>query len=264
YGLTTTESAAAFAIFGNQGVYHKPTTYYKIERPNGEIVLQYDDTGEQVIGRDSATIMNHLLQEVVYGSEGTGHSIAGYSSMKAYAKTGTSSESNDLWMVAGTPYYIGSVWYGFDLQSKVNSGGAAKIWREVMRDVHKDLEKKEFEDSEDVVKKGIGYYKKNGRMDNPIYQSDASSEESSVVSSEVITDTSSVASSDTPSEQTPSAPSDSTSEEPTTPSDSSSATSSSDPDESAASSKPAESSKPTESSDSSSSVTSSTESETTQ
>lgn len=264
YGLTTTESAAAFAIFGNQGVYHKPTTYYKIERPNGEIVLQYDDTGEQVIGRDSATIMNHLLQEVVYGSEGTGHSIAGYSSMKAYAKTGTSSESNDLWMVAGTPYYIGSVWYGFDLQSKVNSGGAAKIWREVMRDVHKDLEKKEFEDSEDVVKKGIGYYKKNGRMDNPIYQSDASSEESSVVSSEVKTDTSSVASSDTPSEQTPSAPSDSTSEEPTTPSDSSSATSSSDPDESAASSKPAESSKPTESSDSSSSVTSSTESETTQ
>lgn len=264
YGLTTTESAAAFAIFGNQGVYHKPTTYYKIERPNGEIVLQYDDTGEQVIGRDSATIMNHLLQEVVYGSEGTGHSIAGYSSMKAYAKTGTSSESNDLWMVAGTPYYIGSVWYGFDLQSKVNSGGAAKIWREVMRDVHKNLEKKDFEDSENVVKKGIGYYKKNGRMDNPIYQSNSSSEASSVVSSEVIADTSSAVSSNTSSGQTPSAPSDSTSEEPTTPSDSSSATSSSDPDESAASSKPAESSKPTESSDSSSSVTSSTESETTQ
>ena len=266
YGLTTTESAAAFAIFGNQGVYHKPTTYYKIERPNGEIVLQYDDTGEQVIGRDSATIMNHLLQEVVYGSEGTGHSIAGYSSMKAYAKTGTSSESNDLWMVAGTPYYIGSVWYGFDLQSKVNSGGAAKIWREVMRDVHKDLEKKEFEDSEDVVKKGIGYYKKNGRIDNPIYQSDSSSESSSVVSSEVITDTSSVVSSetssavssDTSSEQTPSAPTESTTAEPTTPADSSNVISSSEPDESAASSKP------TEPLDSLSSLTSSTVSETTQ
>ena len=266
YGLTSTESAAAFAIFGNQGVYHKPTTYYKIERPNGEIVLQYDDTGEQVIGRDSATIMNHLLQEVVYGSEGTGHSIAGYSSMKAYAKTGTSSESNDLWMVAGTPYYIGSVWYGFDLQSKVNSGGAAKIWREVMRDVHKDLEKKEFEDSEDVVKKGIGYYKKNGRIDNPIYQSDSSSESSSVVSSEVITDTSSVVSSetssavssDTSSEQTPSAPTESTTAEPTTPADSSNVISSSEPDESAASSKP------TEPLDSLSSLTSSTVSETTQ
>ncbi|MEE1160791.1 MAG: transglycosylase domain-containing protein, partial [Acutalibacteraceae bacterium] len=29
YGLTTTESAAAYAIFGNGGVYHKSTTYYK-------------------------------------------------------------------------------------------------------------------------------------------------------------------------------------------------------------------------------------------
>ena len=185
YGLTTTESAAAYAIFGNQGVYHKPTTYYRIERPNGEVVLDYDETGEQVISPESATVMNHLLQEVVYGSEGTGRGISGYNySMKAYAKTGTSSESNDLWMVAGTPYYVGSVWYGFDLQKEVSNGGAAaKIWKDIMKDVHKDLEKKEFEDSENVVKKGVGYYKKNGKMDNPIYQSDSSSGSSSQVSS---------------------------------------------------------------------------------
>ncbi|MGN0492675.1 MAG: transglycosylase domain-containing protein [Acutalibacteraceae bacterium] len=199
YGLTTTESAAAYAIFGNQGLYHKPTTYYKIERPNGEVVLEYNETGEQVISPASATIMNHLLQEVVYGSEGTGRGISGYSSMKAYAKTGTSSESNDLWMVAGTPYYVGSVWYGFDIQSKVNNGAAAAtIWKEVMKDVHKGLEKKEFEDSEDVVKKGVGYYKKNGKMDNPIYQSSSSSTSSEQVSSSTSSNTSSVTSSDSP------------------------------------------------------------------
>ena len=142
YGLTTTESASAYALFGNQGVYHRPTTYYKIERPNGEVVLEHDEVGEQVISPASATVMNHLLQEVVYGSEGTGRGIAGYSSMKAYAKTGTSSESNDLWMVAGSPYYVGSVWYGFDLQSKVDNGAAAAtIWKEVMKDVHKNLER---------------------------------------------------------------------------------------------------------------------------
>lgn len=212
YGLTTTESAAAYAIFGNQGVYHKPTTYYKIERPNGEVVLKYDETGEQAISPASATVMNHLLQEVVYGSEGTGRGIAGYNSMKAYAKTGTSSESNDLWMVAGSPYYVGSVWYGFDLKSKVSNGGAAaKIWKDVMRDVHKGLEKKEFEDSEDVVKKGVGYYKKNGKMDNPIYQSDTSSEESSRVSS----------ASSASSSETPSSPSESTATEPNVPPESS-------------------------------------------
>lgn len=220
YGLTTTESAAAYAIFGNQGVYHKPTTYYKIERPNGEVVLKYDETGEQAISPASATVMNHLLQEVVYGSEGTGRGIAGYNSMKAYAKTGTSSESNDLWMVAGTPYYVGSVWYGFDLQKEVSNGGAAaKIWKDVMRDVHKGLEKKEFEDSEDVVKKGVGYYKKNGKMDNPIYQSNTSSEESSRVSS--ASSAASSSGSSASSSETPSSPSESTATEPNVPPESS-------------------------------------------
>ncbi len=183
YGITATESAAAYAIFGNGGVYHKPTTYYEIKQANGETVIKYDDTGEQVISADTATIMNHLLQEVVYGSEGTGGGIAGFNyKLKAYAKTGTSNDSNDLWMVAGSPYYVGSVWYGFDLSHNINNGSAAaKIWRDVMKEVHKGLDKKEFEDSADVVKKGIGYYKKDTEITNPIYYN--SSSESSTSSS---------------------------------------------------------------------------------
>lgn len=252
YGLTTTESAAAYAIFGNQGVYHRPTTYYKIERPNGEVVLEHDEVGEQVISPASATVMNHLLQEVVYGSEGTGRGIAGYSSMKAYAKTGTSSESNDLWMVAGSPYYVGSVWYGFDLQSKVDNGAAAAtIWKEVMKDVHKNLEKKEFEDSEDVVKKGTGYYKKNGRMDNPIYQNNSSSSSQEQVSSAVSSDTSSVTSSD--SSTSSQEPTESTVTEPSTPPESSTPSVPEKPSEPPESSEPSNPSKPSESSSSSSS-----------
>ena len=176
YGVTTTESAAAYAIFGNNGLYFKPTTYYKIEKTNGEVVLESDTKGTQVISPATATIMNHLLQEVVYGSEGTGGGISGYSSMKVYAKTGTSSESNDLWMVAGTPYYVGSVWYGFDMPQEVKStSAAATVWKEVMRQVHKGLEKKTFTDSEDVIKKGSAYYKK-GTSAKDMY---AASEESS-------------------------------------------------------------------------------------
>ena len=201
YGLTTTESAAAYAIFGNKGVYHKPTTYYKVERANGEVIFDYDETGTQAISPASATIMNHLLQEVVYGSEGTGGGIARYNSgMKAYAKTGTSSESKDLWMVAGTPYYVGSVWYGFDIQSEVSNGGsAAKIWKAVMSEVHKSLEKKEFEDSDDVVKSGGGYYKKGRKIENPIYSAPSSSSEPSSSQEAVSSDVSSVTSSESTS-----------------------------------------------------------------
>lgn len=191
YGMTPTESAAAYAIFGNGGVYHKPTTYSKIERVNGEVVLEYDTKGEQAVSPATATIMNHLLQGVVYGSEGTGGGIAGFNyGMKAFAKTGTSSESNDLWMVAGSPYYVGSVWYGFDLRQTVHStSAAATIWRDVMRDVHKGLENKKFEDSEDVYKKGSGYYKKGTTPDNTTQY--CGEESSSAVSSTTTSITSS-------------------------------------------------------------------------
>ncbi len=175
YGLTTTESAAAYAIFGNQGVFHKPTTYYNIKKTDGTVELDYNEKGEQVISPATATIMNHLLQGVVYGSEGTGSGISWYNSMKAFAKTGTSSESNDLWMVAGSPYYVGSVWYGFDRQQQINStSGAATVWREVMKRVHDGLPRKEFVDSDDVYRKGSGYYKKGSNPDNIVYYSSSS------------------------------------------------------------------------------------------
>lgn len=190
HGITPTESAAAFSIFGNGGVYHKPTTYYKVEKTNGEVVLEHDEKGEQVISGATATIMNHMLREVVYQSEGTARTVAGFNyKMKAYAKTGTTSDTKDAWLVGGTPYYVGAVWYGFDHNHQVSNNNMAKnIWRDVMKEIHKDLEKKEFIDSEDVFKKGIGYYKEGTKPDNVLY-SITSSEETT--SSETTSQTSS-------------------------------------------------------------------------
>lgn len=220
YGITPTESAAAFSIFGNGGVYHKPTTYYKIERANGEVVFEHDKKGEQVISEASATIMNHLLREVVYNSEGTGRTVSSFNyKMKAYAKTGTSSDTKDSWLVGGTPYYVGSVWYGYDHNQTVSNRNMAKtIWRDVMREIHKDLEKKEFEDSEDVYKKGIGYYKEGLEPKKVIYKDETSSKEESskdkdtsskesssqaTSSSDTTTSSESTSSEDTSTEETP-------------------------------------------------------------
>ncbi len=233
YGLTTTESAAAYAIFGNNGLYFKPTTYYSVSNYKGEVILSSDTKGTQVISPATASIMNHLLQEVVYKSEGTGSGIASYNySMKAYAKTGTSSESNDLWMVAGTPYYVGSVWYGFDKPQQINStSAAAKVWRDVMYEVHKNLPKREFVDSKDIYKKGSGYYK-NGTKPDYSYELTGSSDDDSSDTTSSSPTTSAPTTSQTPStpggtssnQSTPSVPTD-----PNLPPDSSDPTSPSEP-----------------------------------
>ncbi len=154
-GLTTTDSAAAYAIFGNKGVYHEPTTYYYITDMKGNVILDYDETGVQAIGEDTAVVMNHMLQNVVYGGSGTGRGAGGYvSNMRIYAKTGTSNNTRDLWFVGGTPYYVASCWTGYDNNYTINSSSIAqRMWGAVMKDIHKGLEAKKFATSKYVSKR---------------------------------------------------------------------------------------------------------------
>lgn len=156
-GLTTIESAAAYAIFGNLGVYYSPTLYTKVLDQHDNVILEYKDESKMAISEDTATVMNRLLQTVVYGSNGTGTAAKSYvPNMKIYAKTGTSNDQNDLWFVGGTPYYVASCWCGYDTQQPIpskNSGIALKIWGNVMSKVHSGLEAKEFTDSVYAVKK---------------------------------------------------------------------------------------------------------------
>ena len=179
-GITTLESAAAYAVFGNSGQYHSPTLYTKVTDQHGETVLEYDGAPTVAISEDTATVMNHLLQTVVYGGQGTGKGAAGYiSNMKVYAKTGTSNNSNDLWFVGGSPYYVGSCWCGYAQQQAIpNSAIALKMWGAVMSKIHSGLEPKEFTDSPYATQryyctstgnlatsacpsKAIGWYKKS-------------------------------------------------------------------------------------------------------
>ena len=181
-GLTTLESAAAFAVFGNGGLYYEPAFYSKVTDQEGKTILERTPTPKMAISEDTATVMNHLLQTVVYGSNGTGKAAASYiPKMKIYAKTGTSNDQNDLWFVGGTPYYVASCWCGFEKLEAIpsaHSGIALKMWGNVMSKVHSGLKVKKFTDSsyaedkyyctstgklatDGCPKKATGWYKKS-------------------------------------------------------------------------------------------------------
>lgn len=154
-GLTTIESAAAYAVFGNGGLYYKPVLYTKVLNQRDEVVLSNSSEPSMAVSEDTATVMNHLLRNVVYGAHGTGTAAAGYiPNMKIYAKTGTSNDQNDLWFVGGTPYYVASCWCGYDTQQPIpssKSGIALKMWGNVMSGIHSGLAEKEFADSSYAV-----------------------------------------------------------------------------------------------------------------
>ncbi len=150
-GISTTQSAAAFAVFGNLGTYYEPTTFTLVTDQHDKVILEQKN-GVAALDENTASIMNHLLQNVVYGEKGTAKEIASFSeTIKCYAKTGTSSDVYDSWLAGGTPYYVGSCWFGYDSQEKLNNSRLAKnMWKTVMQRIHKDLEVKEFTDSEFV------------------------------------------------------------------------------------------------------------------
>jgi len=150
-GLTTLESAAAFAVFGNGGLYYEPSLYTKVTDQKGNTVLERNSQPQMAISEDTATVMNHLLQTVVYGANGTGTKAQSYiKNMKMYAKTGTTNNQNDLWFVGGTPYYVASCWCGYEQLQSIPSSHtyiALNMWGNVMSKIHEGLEPKEFTDS---------------------------------------------------------------------------------------------------------------------
>lgn len=177
-GITTLESCAAFATFGSKGKYYEPTFYTKVTNQHDEVILNGEPESKIAMAEDTAVVMNHLLRNVVDGSQGTGKAVRSYlSKMPIYAKTGTTNDNENCWFVGGTPYYIASCWYGYDTPETVsNANGASKIWGNIMKKIHANLEVKQFEESsyvtcrryctstgllatENCTSTGIGWYK---------------------------------------------------------------------------------------------------------
>lgn len=155
-GTTTIEMAAAYATFGNGGLYYEPYSYYKVTNSRGtEILLSNENPQSQrAISAETSDIVCELLQTVDTSYYGTASTVRKFQIM---AKTGTTSSDKDRWFCAGTPYYVAAVWVGFDvpetLNVSVNPGGT--IFFRVFDEIHEGLEAKTFPKSSGTVQKSF-------------------------------------------------------------------------------------------------------------
>ena len=153
-GTTTVEMAAAYATFGNGGLYYEPYSYYKVTNAQGtQILLSNEDPiGQQVISAETSDIVCELLQTVSTSKFGEASNVRKFQIM---AKTGTTSKQNDRWFCAGTPYYVAAVWFGFDQQEPLDlsSNPCGTIFMKVFDPIHKGLPAKEFPKSSGTIQK---------------------------------------------------------------------------------------------------------------
>ncbi len=157
HGATPLDMCAAYCTFGNGGMYFTPYCYYEVKDADGKTLLKPDKNGQRALSEGTADVMNHLLQAPVTYSSGTAHGY-GVSGFTTFAKTGTSSDNYDKWIVGGTPYYVCATWVGFKERKAINTSiygqyHAARVFKTVMDRVHDGLEEKEFEYSGDSVRR---------------------------------------------------------------------------------------------------------------
>lgn len=144
-GGNTSTLAAAYGTFGNDGVYTKPVLYTKVVDSNGKTIL--DNTSPKqtkVFSPQAAYILYDMLKGPVTEYNATG---AKFGDMPVSGKTGTTSNSTDLWFAGLTPYLSASVWIGYDKPTKLigSSSGCAVVWGKLMAKAHENLTVKEID-----------------------------------------------------------------------------------------------------------------------
>lgn len=143
--------AGAFGTFGNSGMYTQPILYSKVVDSNGKTILSNDTPKQkQVFSPQAAYIMYDVLKGPVNYYNGR---TAKWGEMPVAGKTGTTTNSNNLWFAGLSPYLSASVWVGYDKPQTLhgNSNACATLWGKLMSKAHEGLEVKDIQEPSGIV-----------------------------------------------------------------------------------------------------------------
>ncbi len=146
YGVSPVEMASAYATLENNGVYRTPTCVEMITDSIGNKVI--DNSTAETVQAYSETESKMITKMMEYGVNHYILTGAKIPEAIVAAKSGTTNDSKDGWLCGYSRYYTTAVWCGMDMPASVEglSGGSypLEIWRNYMREIHKDLALKEF------------------------------------------------------------------------------------------------------------------------
>ncbi|MCK5080604.1 MAG: penicillin-binding protein [Candidatus Moranbacteria bacterium] len=173
----------AFSVFANEGKKQNKTAILRIEDSKGEIIREFqEEEGEQVIEKETALeiidiLSDDKLRAPLFGAGSLlnvpGHQVA--------AKTGTTNEYRDGWLLGATPYLAAGVWTGNNDNTAMKEGSsgsstAGPIWSVFMRRALENQQSEEFDSPEDFEKTGIdildGKYKVKEELEVCEYEKD--------------------------------------------------------------------------------------------
>jgi len=153
------ELTSAYGVLADGGIRVAPTSLRRVTAPNEDILEASEMAGERVLPEEVEFLVSSVLEGAV--ERGTakraripGHTVA--------AKTGTSQDAADLWLMGYTPRLAAGLWVGYDqprsLGSQESAGRlVAPMWAGFMRRVLYDLPPESVTIPEGVFSATVNY-----------------------------------------------------------------------------------------------------------
>jgi penicillin-binding protein 1A len=154
-GVSAVDMAQAYSVLANQGLKVNLHTVEKIIDRQGNLLYEFEADPKRILSPQSAFLVNDILQEFVTDYIARDLRI----DRQVAAKTGTTNDWRDVYLVAYTPNLVASFWMGYD---EPRMGGIEQGWRystkflrEVFLEVFETLEIKEFEQPEGIIRLSV-------------------------------------------------------------------------------------------------------------
>jgi 1A family penicillin-binding protein len=147
YGLTLVlgggevrplDMAGAYAVFANDGVKNETVGILSVEDPAGNKLEEYEQKeyrvlDEQVVRKISSVLSDNEARAPLFGP----NSLLNFGSVDVAAKTGTTNDYRDAWIIGYTPNLSVAAWAGNNDNRSMNKKTAGLIvspmWAEFMR-----------------------------------------------------------------------------------------------------------------------------------
>jgi 1A family penicillin-binding protein len=148
--VTLLDMTSAYGVFANDGVRNPYRSILKVGDEGGATLEEGDVISTKVIPAETARSISSILSDndakaPEYGYQGSPFFFPG---RQVAAKTGTTNDSRDAWVIGYTPNAVVGVWSGNNDNSpmvkKVAGLITAPLWHEVMAEVLSDIPNESF------------------------------------------------------------------------------------------------------------------------
>lgn len=159
YGLTLVlgggevkllEITGAYSVFANNGIKNKTVGILEVRDKNNKLLEKFEIREEKALDPNIAKIINDVLSDNSARAPAFGEtSYLYFPGKEVAAKTGTTNNYRDAWVIGYTPNFALGLWVGNNnnesMEKKVAGFIAAPLWHNVFEETFKKINPENFE-----------------------------------------------------------------------------------------------------------------------